>query len=84
MSTLRILQTTAHQWAIPAEMPGVLHAPGAQRSPGQTAGVRVAGSHRATAGEPWPGASVGVRRPFAWETPLSAAEVAHAFAEGVL
>ena len=46
--------------------------------------VQVATSHLLASGESWSGKSAGVRKPEAWETPLSASEIAHGLTEGVI
>lgn len=84
MPIVRILETTSAQRTVFTDMRRVLLQAGAER-PSEQAGRRShVGSHRASAWEPWPGASAGVRAPGAGETPLSAAEVAHGFRSGVL
>lgn len=64
-----------NQWAVFTHMRGVLCRAGAVNEARQASGVGDVGGHRAAAGEPWPGASVGVRAPFPGETPLSIDEV---------
>lgn len=84
MPILRIINTTATQWAIRHEVPRLLHPAGAFSAPGQAPSVRIAGSHSAIRGESYPGASAGVRRPHSRETRLSADEVAHGLVCGVI
>lgn len=72
------------QWAVFTRMRGVLCSFGAVGLPEQKTGDHDAGGHRAVQGEPWPGASVGVRRPETGETPLSPAEVRFGYMRGVL
>lgn len=75
---MRVLQepiSQPNQWAVFTHMRGVLLRPRHEYASQQRAGENDACGHRAAAGEPWPGASVGVRAPFPGETPLSPAEV---------
>lgn len=84
MSSLYQSEGEAAQRPVFHEVPRVLHAPGAVGLPRQATGWGHARRYRAIPGQSWPGASVGVRRPEPWETPLSYAEVAFAVREGLL
>lgn len=67
-----------------ADLPRLLHAAGAEHAPAQACGCGDAGGHRADAGEPWPGRSLGVRGPMPGETALSWGEVHVGVKTGVL
>jgi hypothetical protein len=84
MQSLRSVENLQKQWDVSDDLPGMLHTPGTFRCAGQTPSVRIAGSHRALQGEPWPGKSAGIRRPENWETKLSDSEVAHAIAHNLI
>jgi len=77
MPGLHIIERTAAQWGVPLPVPSVLHAPGAERAPGQAPSGRDAGSDCQISRKSWPGRGVGVRGPIADETPLSAEEARH-------
>lgn len=77
MQGVRIIETTATQWGVPHAVLGVLHAPGAECTSGQTPGFGAYGCDRAISGKSWPGCRIGVRPPSIDETPLSDAEVIH-------
>ncbi len=76
MQAGKIIETTTHHWGVFVEMRRVLS--------------QVRGPEWAALGvekkptEPWPGASLGVRKAEPDETPLSADEVAHGRMAGVL
>jgi hypothetical protein len=84
MQLMRIICTTANQWSLQPFLPSVLHALGSERLPEQAPRRSDAIGYRAVQGEPWTGASVGVRAPWPGETQLSAAEVGHGLRVGVL
>lgn len=84
MPSMRIVQATASLWGLPNAVPGVLRTSGVERTPEQTTRQRDARSYRALTGEPWPGASVGVRAPWTGETPLNGAEIVQGLREGIL
>jgi hypothetical protein len=84
MPSLRIIEKTKAQWGLSDAVPGVLRTAGAEYASEQGAGRIDAGCDRAQSIEPWPGASVGVRRPEAWETRLSASEIAVGLTSGVI
>lgn len=82
MRAMQSQSQESRQWAVFTYMRGVLCSAGAVNEARQASGVGDACGHRATAGEPWPGARAGVRAPEAWETPLSVAEVPYLAREG--
>lgn len=71
MQTMRIIQTTAQQWGVFAQMRGVLLKAGTEHQARQEAGGNHAGGNREISREPWPGAHLGVRKADPDETPLS-------------
>jgi hypothetical protein len=84
MPIVRIIETTSAQWGVFTEMRRVLCATGAVSAPEQDPRESDARSHRAISGEPWPGASLGVRAPSPFETPLSLTEVMFGKMRGLL
>lgn len=72
------------QRTIPIYMYPMLRAPGLDNHARETLGINNIGSYREIPNEPWTGASVGVRCPTKWETPLSASEIATAITFGIL
>lgn len=82
MPAMRIIETTATQWAIFVYMRGVLLQAGSERQARQAPGCIHVGGHRALSRQPWPGAHLGVRAPGIDETPLSADECWIAVREG--
>ena len=74
LSCMRVIETTATQWAVFVHMRGVLLQAGTERPARQAPGCVHAGGHRAISRKPWPGAHLGVRAPDLDETPLSADE----------
>ena len=83
MQVLRVIETTAQQWAIFVHMRGVLLKAGAERKAGQEASGGNAGGHRAISGKSWPGAHLGIRQADPDETPLSESECWVAVREGL-
>ena len=83
MQAMRIIETTATQWALFTHMRGVLLKAGAQRKAGQEASGSNAGGNRALSGESWPGAHLGIRQADPDETPLSESECWVAVREGL-
>lgn len=84
MQFVRVIETTAQQWALQHGMPAVLHAAGpvhTSQSPARGGNAGVCG---APSGQGWPGARRGVRAPGPGETPLSHEEVAFGFQKGIL
>ena len=84
MPSLQSIEKTKEQWGLSDAVPGVLRTVGAECASEQGAGCGDACRDRAESIEPWPGASVGVRRPAAWEVPLSASEIAVGLSLGAL
>lgn len=84
MPTVRVIETTAQQWALQHGMRAVRDAAGAVNVPQQAACSGDAGVYRALPGGRWAGASHGVRAPGPGETPLSYEEVAFGVQKGIL
>jgi hypothetical protein len=72
------------KWALPNGVYRVLHSANDDHSPNKAPSNGDAQSDRAAPSEPWPGCRAGVRRPEAWETPLSVDEVSHAVNKGLI
>jgi hypothetical protein len=82
MQELRNLKDITTLGRVSPQVPALLRPFGDVSTPRQEAGSVDAGGNTESAGEPWTGASAGVRKPEDWETPLSADEIRLGLAQG--